>query len=183
MAVDIRKRYADVDQLCKDLYRNVDIINGELQKSRKNRWNVSRWSLVGILFLLVIGAGIYGSGINKRTDHNDVKDGRTGAGIVNTAIVTVTPATTPLLTTTPSGAIRVTKQPSGRKKLGKVGASGKQVKDQKAGVVATTKPTALSSVASDRKKSTSSKTDSSNQKSFAGKLPKATKESFAGQLP
>ena len=180
MAVDIRKRYADVDQLCKDLYRNVDIINGELQKSR---WNVSRWSLVGILLLLVIGAGIYGSGINKRTDHNDVKDGTTGAGIVNTAIVTVTPATTPLSTTTPSGAIRVTKQPSGRKKLGKVGASGKQVKDQKAGVVATTKPTALSSVASDRKKSTSSKTDSSNQKSFAGKLPKATKESFAGQLP
>ncbi len=183
MAVDIRKRYADVDQLCKDLYRNVDIINGELQKSRKNRWNVSRWSLVGILLLLVIGAGIYGSGINKRTDHNDVKDGTTGANIVNTAIVTVTPATTPLSTTTPSGAIPVTKQPSGRKKLGKVGASGKQVKDQKAGVVATTKPTALSSVASDRKKSTSSKTDSSNQKSFAGKLPKATKESFAGQLP
>lgn len=180
MAVDIRKRYADVDQLCKDLYRNVDIINGELQKSR---WNVSRWSLVGILLLLVIGAGIYGSGINKRTDHNDVKDGRTGANIVNTAIVTVTPATTPLSTTTPSGVIPVTKQPSGRKKLGKVGASGKQVKDQKAGVVATTKPTALSSVASDRKKSTSSKTDSSNQKSFAGKLPKATKESFAGQLP
>lgn len=180
MAVDIRKRYADVDQLCKDLYRNVDIINGELQKSR---WNVSRWSLVGILLLLVIGAGIYGSGINKRTDHNDVKDGRTGANIVNTAIVTVTPATTPLSTTTPSGAIPITKQPSGRKKLGKVGASGKQVKDQKAGVVATTKPTALSSVASDRKKSTSSKTDSSNQKSFAGKLPKATKESFAGQLP
>lgn len=180
MAVDIRKRYADVDQLCKDLYRNVDIINGELQKSR---WNVSRWSLVGILLLLVIGAGIYGSGINKRTDHNDVKDGRTGANIVNTAIVTVTPATTPLSTTTPSGAIPVTKQPSGRKKLGKAGASGKQVKDQKAGVVATTKPTALSSVASDRKKSTSSKTDSSNQKSFAGKLPKATKESFAGQLP
>lgn len=180
MAVDIRKRYADVDQLCKDLYRNVDIINGELQKSR---WNVSRWSLVGILLLLVIGAGIYGSGINKRTDHNDVKDGTTGAGIVNTAIVTVTPATTPLSTTTPSGAIPVTKQPSGRKKLGKVGASGKQVKDQKAGVVATTKPTALSSVASNRKKSTSSKTDSSNQKSFAGKLPKATKESFAGQLP
>lgn len=180
MAVDIRKRYADVDQLCKDLYRNVDIINGELQKSR---WNVSRWSLVGILLLLVIGAGIYGSGINKRTDHNDVKDGRTGANIVNTAIVTVTPATTPLSTTTPSGVIPVTKQPSGRKKLGKVGASGKQVKDQKAGVVATTKPTALSSVASDRKKSTSSKTDSSNQKFFAGKLPKATKESFAGQLP
>lgn len=180
MAVDIRKRYADVDQLCKDLYRNVDIINGELQKSR---WNVSRWSLVGILLLLVIGAGIYGSGINKRTDHNDVKDGTTGANIVNTAAVTVTPTTTLLSIPTPSDAIPATKQPSGRKKLEKVGASGKQVKDQKAGVVATTKPTALSSVASDRKKSTSSKTDSSNQKSFAGKLPKATKESFAGQLP
>lgn len=180
MAVDIRKRYADVDQLCKDLYRNVDIINGELQKSR---WNVSRWSLVGILLLLVIGAGIYGSGINKRTDHNDVKDGRTGANIVNTAAVTVTPTTTLLSIPTPSDAIPATKQPSGRKKLGKVGASGKQVKAQKEGATATTKPTALSSVASDWKKATSSKTDSSNQKSFAGKLPKATKESFAGQLP
>lgn len=189
MAVDIRKRYADVDQLCKDLYRNVDIINGELQKSRKNRWNVSRWSLVGILLLLVIGAGIYGSGINKQTDHNDVKDGRTGAGVVSTdAASTAASWSTPgassmpmqLSTPIPSDVIPATKQPSGTKTPDKAGAQGKQksIKAKKAGVSATQKP-----AASDRKKSTSSKTDSSNQKSFAGKLPKATKESFAGQLP
>ena len=36
MAVDIQKRYADVELLCKDLYQNVDIVNGELQKSKAN---------------------------------------------------------------------------------------------------------------------------------------------------
>lgn len=183
MAVDIQKRYADVEMLCKDLYQNVDIVNGELQKSKANSLQMSRWSLVGILLLLAIGAGIYGSGIMKRTTHNNAKDGTTGANIVNTAAVTVTPATTLLSTPTPSDAIPATKQPSGRKTPEKAGASEKPAKARKAGVTATTKPAALSSAAPDRKKSSSPKTGSSNQKSFAGKLPKATKESFAGQLP
>ena len=183
MAVDIQKRYADVDMLCKDLYQNVDIINGELQKSKGKSLHMARWSLVGILLLLVIGTGIYGSGIMKRTNHNHAKDVMTGANIVNTAAVTVTPATTPLSTPTPSDAVPATKQPSGRKTPEKAGTSGKPVKAQKAGVAATTKPTALSRAASDRKKPASSKKGSSNQKSFAGKLPKATKEAFAGQLP
>lgn len=183
MAVDIQKRYADVELLCKDLYQNVDIVNGELQKSKANNLHMSRWSLVGILLLLVIGAGIYGSGIMKRTNHNNVKDGTTGANIVNTAAVTVTPATTLLSTPTPSDAIPATKQPSGRKTPEKAGTSEKPAKAQKAGATATTKPAALRSAAPDRKKLSSPKTGSSNQKSFAGKLPKATKESFAGQLP
>lgn len=183
MAVDIQKRYADVELLCKDLYQNVDIVNGELQKSKANSLHMSRWSLVGILLLLVIGAGIYGSGIMKRTNHNNVKDGTTGTNIVNTAAVTVTPATTLLSTPTPSDAIPATKQPSGRKTPEKAGMSEKPAKAQKAGATATTKPAALRSAALDRKKSSSPKTGSSNQKSFAGKLPKATKESFAGQLP
>lgn len=183
MAVDIQKRYADVELLCKDLYQNVDIVNGELQKSKANSLHMSRWSLIGILLLLVIGAGIYGSGIMKRTNHNNAKDGTTGANIVNTAAVTVTPTTTLLSTLTPSDAIPATKQPSGRKTPEKAGASEKPAKARKAGVTATTKPAALSSSAPDRKKSSSPKTGSSNQKSFAGKLPKATKESFAGQLP
>lgn len=183
MAVDIQKRYADVELLCKDLYQNVDIVNGELQKSKENSLHMSRWSLVGILLLLVIGAGIYGSGIMKRTNHNNVKDGTTGANIVNTAAVTVTPTTTLLSTPTPSDAIPATKQPSGRKTPEKAGTSEKPAKAQKAGATATTKPAALRSAAPDRKKSSSQKTGSSNQKSFAGKLPKATKESFAGQLP
>ena len=181
--MDIQKRYADVDMLCKDLYQNVDIINGELQKSKGKSLHMARWSLVGILLLLVIGTGIYGSGIMKRTNHNDVKDGTTGTNIVNTAAVTVTPATTPLSTPTPSDAVPATKQPSGRKTPKKAGASEKPVKAQKAGIAATTKPTALSRAASDRKKPVSSKKGSSDQKSFAGKLPKATKEAFAGQLP
>lgn len=183
MAVDIQKRYADVELLCKDLYQNVDIVNGELQKSEANSLHMSRWSLVGILLLLAIGAGIYGSGIMKRTNHNNAKDGTTGANIVNTAAVTVTPTTTLLSTLTPSDAIPATKQPSGRKTPEKAGASEKPAKARKAGATATTKPAALSSAAPDRKKSSSPKTGSSNQKSFAGKLPKATKESFAGQLP
>lgn len=183
MAVDIQKRYADVELLCKDLYQNVDIVNGELQKSKANSLHMSRWSLVGILLLLVIGAGIYGSGIMKRTNHNNVKDGTTGANIVNTAAVTVTPTTTLLSTPTPSDAIPATKQPSGRKTPEKAGTSEKPAKAQKACATATTKPAALRSAAPDRKKSSSQKTGSSNQKSFAGKLPKATKESFAGQLP
>ena len=183
MAVDIQKRYADVELLCKDLYQNVDIVNGELQKSKENSLHMSRWSLVGILLLLVIGAGIYGSGIMKRTNHNNVKDGTTGANIVNTAAVTVTPTTTLLSTPTPSDAIPATKQPSGRKTPEKAGMSEKPAKAQKAGATATTKPAALRSAAPDRKKLSSPKTGSSNQKSFAGKLPKATKESFAGQLP
>ena len=183
MAVDIQKRYADVELLCKDLYQNMDIVNGELQKSKANSLHMSRWSLVGILLLLVIGAGIYGSGIMKRTNHNNVKDGTTGANIVNTAAVTVTPTTTLLSTPTPSDAIPATKQPSGRKTPEKAGTFEKPAKAQKAGATATTKPAALRSAAPDRKKSSSQKTGSSNQKSFAGKLPKATKESFAGQLP
>lgn len=183
MAVDIQKRYADVEMLCKDLYQNVDIVNRELQKSKANSLHMSRWSLVGILLLLAIGAGIYGSGIMKRTNHNNAKDGTTGANIVNTAAVTVTPATTLLSTPTPSDAIPAMKQPSGRKTPEKAGMSEKPTKAQKAGATATTKPAALSSAAPDRKKSSSPKTGSSNQKSFAGKLPKATKESFAGQLP
>ena len=183
MAVDIQKRYADVELLCKDLYQNVDIVNGELQKSKANSLHMSRWSLVRILLLLVIGAGIYGSGIMKRTNHNNVKDVTTGANIVNTAAVTVTPTTTLLSTPTPSDAIPATKQPSGRKTPEKAGTSEKPAKAQKAGATATTKPAALRSAAPDRKKLSSPKTGSSNQKSFAGKLPKATKESFAGQLP
>lgn len=183
MAVDIQKRYADVDMLCKDLYQNVDIINGELQKSKGKSLHMTRWSLVGILLLLVIGTGIYGSGIMKRTNHNNAKDVTTGANIVSTADVAVTPTTTPLSTPTPSDTIPATKQPSGRKTPEKAGASGKPVKTQKAGVAATAKPTASSQAASDRKKSVSSKKGSSNQKSFAGKLPKTTQEAFAGQLP
>ena len=141
------------------------------------------------MLLLVIGAGIYGSGINKRTDHNDVKDGTTGAGVVSTdAASTAASWSTPgsssmpmqLSTPIPSDVIPATKQPSGTKTPDKAGAPGKQksIKAKKAGMTATQKP-----AAPNRKKSTSSKTDSSNQKSFAGKLPKATKESFAGQLP
>ena len=138
---------------------------------------------MGILLLLVIGTGIYGSGIMKRTNHNHAKDVTTGANIINTADVTVTPEATPLSTPTPSDAVPATKQPYGRKTPEKAGASGKPVKTKKAGVAATTEPIASNRAASDRKKSSSSKKSSSNQKSFAGKLPKATKESFAGQLP
>lgn len=186
MAVDIQKRYADVDMLCRDLYQNVDIINGELQKSKRNSLHIPRWSLVGILLLLVIGAGIYGTGINRRANNNPAKGGGMGADIVSTSAAAVTPATAPLSAATPLS----TPVPSSRTAASDPKrVSGKSAEPSKKKAVTSRQKNTKTAVTSGPRttsvpqKRNSSKTSSSNQKSFAGKLPKATKESFAGQLP
>ena len=202
MEVDILKRYADVDQLCKDLYRNVDIVNGELLKNRKNKWNVSRRGLVGILILLVIGAGVYGNRMNKR-DGQDFTKGRTMepdiTGIAATSALGTSsmpvPSSTPVLSDVSSS----TKQPSEIKKQEKAETSTKRksIKAKKAGVTVTQNPTAPKSAASNRKRS-SGKSAKSSEKTVVTSRPKTTsaprngnssktgssdQKSFAGKLP
>lgn len=202
MEVDILKRYADVDQLCKDLYRNVDIVNGELQKSRKNKWNVSRRGLVGILILLVIGAGVYGNRMNERDGQDFMKDRAMGPDITGIAATSAlgtssmpVPSSTPVL----SEAISSTKQPSEIKKPEKAETSTKRksIKAKKAGVTVTQNPTAPKSAASNRKRS-SGKSAKSSEKTVVTSRPKTTsaprngnssktgssdQKSFAGKLP